>query len=69
MKISSAQEDGYTISETDSVHIDSQIEETEDNQPSSINLKTKLVVALERCLGPSLCIQQLDQLQQNKSKL
>lgn len=59
MEISSAEEDGYTILETDGDNMDWQVEETKENQPSSSNLKTKLAVALEKCLGPSLCINHL----------
>ena len=73
MEISSAKDDGYNVLETDGDNMvqDCQMEETKENQPSSTNLKTKLAVALEKCLGPSLCIQQLDQLRykiKNKSK-
>ena len=71
MEISTAKEDEYTILETDGDNMDCQMEETKENQSSSSNLKTKLAVALEKCLGPSLCIQQFDQLRykiKNKSK-
>ena len=53
---------GNTVLEIDSDNQDCQAEGDKENWPRSTELKTKLAIALERCLGPSTYIQQLDNL-------